>query len=283
MYTATAEYNIFILENSAISRFEIGDSTSKWHDENSAIFYGEYKRQALRTFGDHRLARLYRKTIEEAKNIDCAAKINSIWEDGIYIKETVKFKSDDEYYGYMEKSGVFQSELCKCDGVLIEVYVFDEDCRLDLPPLNHQEYKLASTKEREPELCKNYEPYSNCLYLAALFRDLFSTHVRRWIDIDSDDEISRLFYSERRLPSLVKGKNGIGSVKPKAIRALADVKREVPSRAFSADIRDNNGKLILRASVINSAAYPEAVFLSKYRYYAERAKRLKNLNALRED
>jgi hypothetical protein len=70
---------------------------------------------------------------------------------------------------------------------------------------------------------------------------------------------------------LIKSRNGAGSVKPKAIRALAGVMREAPSCAFSADIRDKNGKLILRASIINNAKYPEAVFLGKYRYYAGRA------------
>jgi|GEM_PF-2536518 len=272
MYTTTDEFNIFILENSSITRLEIGDSKSQWQYENSAILYGEYKRQSLWVFGDCSLAQLYRKTIENAKNMNCTQQIYSKWEKGFFLQEIVKHKSDNEYYSYIEKSGKFLSELCRHDGVTVEVYVFEEDCRLDLSPLNHEEYKRVKKCHKKPTQ-PNCADYDNSAYLAELFKDLFCTYVRQNINIDSDEAIYSLFYTKRNLPCLIKSRNGEGSVKPKAIRALAGEMKEVPSGAFSADIRDKNGKLVLRASVINNAKYPEAVFLNKYRYYAERAAR----------
>jgi hypothetical protein len=277
MYTVAGEYNIFILENQSITRFEIGDSYSRWHDINSNILYGEYKRQSLRAFGDYNLARLYKNTIKNAKNLACEEKVTEIWADGFYVKETLKFISDDEYYGYTEKSGVFQCELCKYGGVLIEVYVYEEECSLDLPPLNRQEYKRVNAVYDTPIQRTDSDNYENFLYLSAYFKNMFFVYVKQEIDIDSDGELISLFYAKRKLPILIKSRNGKGSVKPKAIAALAGIMRETPSKAFTKDIKDKNGKLVLRANVINNAEYPEAVFLSKYRYYAGRTAKMKNI------
>lgn len=280
MYTGSDEYNIFILENSAITRFEIGDSKSRWQDLNSTILYGEYKRQSLRIFGDGDLAQLYRKTVDQAKALNCSEKINAKWVDGILVKETVKYKSEDEYYSYMDKSGVFYSELCKYGGVLIEIFMYEEDYSLDLSPLNHEEYKWVRNKKETPAskvLRDNAAAdWENCLYVASELKDIFLAYVRKDIDIASDEAISFLFYAERGMPAFKLDANGMGSVKEKVIRELAGIVLEAPLHRFADDIRDSNGKLILRANVLNSAKYPEAILLRKYRYYAAKAAALKN-------
>ena len=276
MNTASNEYNIFMLDSKRINRLEIGASTSMWHDINSNILYGEYTRRACRTFGDYILGQLYKDTLKNAKAIEADIQTNTKWDGGVFYKETVKYLSDDEYYSYTEKSGRFHSELCRYGGVTIEVYIYDEACDLDLTPFNCREYKMVKRQKEMPLRRDKPDDYDNYIYLAELFKGLFLNLAKTSIDLSSDEALSQLLYKEMNMPVVVKGKNGLGSVKAKALRALAGVKKETPSSIFRNDIKDKNGRIVLKANVMNQAEYPAAVYLQKHRYYAEQAEGFKS-------
>jgi hypothetical protein len=195
-------------------------------------------------------------------------------EDGIYYKDTLKYASDERYYVYTEKTGKLYSEVCQYNGVRIEHLVYDETCGLYLEPLNSPEYKRAKAQKEKPVQEQPSGKYERCLYFAALFEKMFKVNARSDIDLDLPDSLRALLYGELGLPVIIREKGGAASVETKAIRKLAGIKSDNPAIALSEDITDKNGRLILRAEYINTAKYPAAVYLDKYRYYKKKSEKL---------
>jgi len=274
MYTPAGEYNIFILKNENIDRLEIGAPTSKWHSIDSKILYGEYTRKVFKTYGNADLGKLYKDTIKNAKIIEVPEQIDIRWEDGVLFKDFLKYLSNDEYYGFTEKEGRLDSEVCLYGGVKIVLYVFDAACSFDLEPLNFPQYKRSKKQDEIPELAcpRDYSgTYENCLSMTAIFKMYFKACANSNINIDSPEELRTLLYDNLGLPVLSREQNGMASVGADAVRKLARMKRDVPARIFTSDIRDNKGRLSLTSDRLNSAKYPVAVFLEKYRHYKELA------------
>lgn len=284
MYTPHGEYNIFILKNNSIDRLEIGSPTSKWHCIDSNILYGEYTRKIFKTYGNSDLGKLYKNTIKNSKTIDVQEQMNMRWEDGIFYKDFFKSLPTGEYYGFTEKEGKLDSEVCMYGGVKIVHCVSEITCNLDLEPLNFLQYKRSKKLDDIPVLScpKAYDSgYENCLFMTEIFRTFFKGYTNSDIDVDSAEELRNLLYDNCGFPVLIRENGGPVSVGTDAIRRLARMKRETPASIITSDIKDNNGRLALTASRLNSAKYPAAVFLEKYRHYKELAEMYCSLNLTR--
>lgn len=109
----------------------------------------------------------------------------------------------------------------------------------------------------------------NCDYTMKLLLEAFRTITKTDGNINSSDVLSNLIYGQMHCPVMVRTKTGKASTGAASIKKLASIRRndQPENGGVTQDIKDLNGRVVIKASELNSARYPALVILEKYRVY----------------
>lgn len=109
----------------------------------------------------------------------------------------------------------------------------------------------------------------NCDYTMKMLLQAFRAITRIDGNINSSEVLTDLIFGKMNCPVLVRTKTGRPSTGAASIKKLASIKRqgEVEGGGITQDLKDLNGKVVIRAKELNEAKYPALVILEKYRVY----------------
>lgn len=137
------------------------------------------------------------------------------------------------------------------------------------------EYDLADVKADQEyygmrvDVEKFQKNLDNCDYTMKLLLEAFRAITKTDGNINSSEVLSNLIYGKMKCPVLVRTKTGKPSTGAASIKKLASIKRTDPPEngGVTQDIKDLNGRIVIKASELNGAKYPALVILEKYRVY----------------
>lgn len=108
--------------------------------------------------------------------------------------------------------------------------------------------------------------YRNCLFIRDKLIDAFRRLTGEDGNINSSAVLQNLLYNKMHCDILLRTNTGMPSTSSAAITKLASRKRDNPGK-IPDDIRDMNGKVVVKGSDLAKAKYPALVVLDKYREY----------------